>query len=60
VLALAAAGSVLEVDGAVHRLSDLGFFLLRKVFVCALVLSGRGSLPDNSLCSGSNGPDEAQ
>ena len=37
-LALAAAGSVLEVDGTVHGLSDLCFFLLRKVFVCVLVL----------------------
>jgi hypothetical protein len=38
VLAPAAAGSVLEVGGTVHRLSDLCFFLLGKVFVCVLVL----------------------
>ena len=39
-LALAAAGSVLEVGGTVHRLSDLCSFLIRKVFVFVLVLVG--------------------
>jgi hypothetical protein len=35
------------------------FFLIGEV-AFALFLSGCGLLADNSLCSGSNGPDEAQ
>src|SRR5215469_14065487 len=42
---------------SVHQ-QEVVFFLLRKVFV--LLGSGCGSLPDDSLCSGSNRPYESQ
>ena len=57
-LAPAAAGSVFEIGVSVHRLSVFSFFLLRKVL--SLFLSGCNSLAGDSLCSGPNGPDEAQ
>jgi hypothetical protein len=56
VLALAAAGSVLEMSKDVHRWGRLCFFILRGI----LLLSGRDPLLGESLCSGSYGPDEAQ
>jgi hypothetical protein len=49
VLGSTAAGSVLEIGDDVHRWSSVLWFL-----------SGCNSLADDSLCSGSNGPDEAE
>jgi hypothetical protein len=40
VLAPAAAGSVLELDGAVHCLGRLCFFILWEVFVFAVAFVG--------------------
>jgi hypothetical protein len=59
VLALAAAGPVFEMDASVHRFGGLSFSFL-EVLSFAWLLSGCKLLAGNSLCSGSNGPDEAQ
>ena len=59
-LALAAAGSVFEMDVSFHRFSVLSFFLLRKFLSLLWLLSGCNLLLGDSLCSGSNCPDEAQ
>ena len=60
-LAPAAAGSVLGMGGIVHRMNVSGFFIFRNVFVFAVgSLLDCGLLPDDRLCSGSNGPDETQ
>jgi hypothetical protein len=58
VLALAAAGSVLEMDGAFHQGTVFAFSLFGKFLL--LFLSGRSSLTDGRLCFGSNRPDESQ
>jgi hypothetical protein len=58
VLALAAAGSVFEMDVSVHRFVVLG--LIRKCLLLRWVLSGCKLLPGDRLSSGSNGPDKAQ
>jgi hypothetical protein len=58
VLALAAAGSVFEMDVSVHRFGVLSFF--RKFLSLLWLLSGCNLLPGNSLGSGSNSPDKAQ
>ena len=58
-LALTAAGSVFEMDIAVHRFSVLSFFILRKFWSLLSLLSGCNLL-GHSLGSDSNGPDEAQ
>jgi hypothetical protein len=60
VLALAAAGSVFEMDVSVHRFSVLSFFLLREFLSLLRMLSGCNLLLGNSLGSDSNGPDKAQ
>ena len=57
-LALAAAGSVFEMDVSVHRFGVLSFF--RKFLSLLWLLSGCNLLPGNSLGSGSNSPDKAQ
>jgi len=54
VLASAAAGSVLEIGDDVH------FHFLGTFLFLSFPLSGRDPLLGDSLCSGSNGPDEAQ
>ena len=59
-LAQPAAGSVLEMGDTVHRLNVSSFSFLGRVFVFAWFLSGCSLLADDSLRSGSNGPDEAQ
>ena len=53
-LASAAAGSVLE------NWRRCSFPFLRNVLFLSFLLSGRDPLLDDSLCSDSNGPDEAQ
>jgi hypothetical protein len=60
VLALAAAGSVFEMDVSVHRFGVLSFFLLRKFWSLLRLLSGCNLLLGNSLGSGSNSPYKAQ
>ena len=57
-LAPAAAGSVLEMDGAFHQGTAFVFSLFGKFLL--LFLSGRSSLADGRFCSGSNSPDESQ
>lgn len=58
VLAPAAAGSVLELDGAFHQGTVFVFPLFGKLLL--LFLSGCSSLADGRLCSGANSPDESQ
>jgi len=60
VLALAAAGSVLEMDGVFHQGAVFAFSLLGKFLLLFLFLSDRSSLADGRLCFGSNSPDESQ
>ena len=59
-LAPAAAGSVLEMDGAFHQGTAFVFSLFGKFLPLLLFLSGCSSLADGRLCSGSNSPDESQ
>ena len=59
-LALAAAGSALEMDGAFHQGTVFVFSLFGKFLPLLLFLSGCSSLADGRLCSGSNSPDESQ
>jgi hypothetical protein len=49
-----------NIDTIFDRVNVFGFFLLRKVLSLLWFLSGGKSLAGNSLCSGSDGPDEAQ
>ena len=59
-LALAAAGSVLEIGGDIHLIELFFSFILRKVSFLSFLSSCRDTLPGDhfSLCA--YGPDEAQ
>ena len=59
-LALAAAGSVFEIGGTVHRLNVFALSFLGRFLSLLWFLSGCALLAGNSLCSGSDGPDEAR
>ena len=58
-LALAAAGSVFEMDVSVHRFSVLSFSFLGSV-VLLWLLSGCNLLPGDRLGSGSYSPNKAE
>ena len=59
-LALAAAGSVFEIGGTVHRLNVFALSVLGKFLSLLWFLSGCKFLAGSSLGSGSNGPDKAE
>ena len=58
-LALAAAGSVFEMDVSVHRFDVFSFSFMGS-FVLLWLLSGCNLLPGDRLGSGSDGPNKAQ
>jgi hypothetical protein len=59
-LAPAAAGSVLELGGAVHPLGGLRFFILWKAFAFSCFSSGGCLLLTCDFCLDPDGPDKAQ